>query len=281
MTGFSKTMQFLSTPSARRATPEARPRHPARWISIHALREEGDLVQRSGNPNRIDFYPRPPRGGRPQIAFFKAAGSLFLSTPSARRATRFLLCLPLVKLYFYPRPPRGGRLPSRCHSQRPFCISIHALREEGDTCRDQYDELQRLFLSTPSARRATSTSRRAAQPQPISIHALREEGDHFRRGHRERSAISIHALREEGDQTEIYTSRRLTNFYPRPPRGGRPIIYQRHQRYILFLSTPSARRATAKTETKSLFSNKLYNILHEFRRALIYNGSKSYPNHAK
>ena len=37
----------------------------------------------------------------------------------------------------------------------------------------------------------------------------------------------------------------------------------------------------AKTETKSLFSNKLYNILHEFRRALIYNGSKNYPNHAK
>lgn len=51
--------------------------------------------------------------------------------------------------------------------------------------------------------------------------------------------------------------------------------------YAQFLSTPSARRATAKTETKSLFSNKLYNILHEFRRALIYNGSKNYPNHAK
>lgn len=52
-------------------------------------------------------------------------------------------------------------------------------------------------------------------------------------------------------------------------------------KYYVFLSTPSARRATAKTETKSLFSNKLYNILHEFRRALIYNGSKNYPNHAK
>ena len=50
---------------------------------------------------------------------------------------------------------------------------------------------------------------------------------------------------------------------------------------ILFLSTPSARRATAKTETKALFSNKLYNILHEFRRALIYNWSKNYPNRAK
>ena len=71
------------------------------------------------------------------------------------------------------------------------------------------------------------------------------------------------------------------DFYPRPPRGGRhwmPIPIPFTSR---FLSTPSARRATAKTETKSLFSNKLYNILHEFRRALIYNGSKNYPNHAK
>ncbi len=54
-----------------------------------------------------------------------------------------------------------------------------------------------------------------------------------------------------------------------------------HYDMMQFLSTPSARRATAKTETKSLFSYKLYNILHEFRRALIYNGSKNYPNHAK
>ena len=29
------------------------------------------------------------------------------------------------------------------------------------------------------------------------------------------------------------------------------------------------------------FLIKLYNILHGFRRALIYNGSKNYPNHAK
>ena len=71
--------------------------------------------------------------------------------------------------------------------------------------------------------------------------------------------ISIHALREEGD-----------DFRKRKPKPAKQ-----------FLSTPSARRATAKTETKSLFSYKLYNILHEFRRALIYNGSKNYPNHAK
>ena len=55
---------FLSTPSARRATIQQTP--PARIpaISIHALREEGD-VKRSHLPGAGDnFYPRPPRGGR-------------------------------------------------------------------------------------------------------------------------------------------------------------------------------------------------------------------------
>ena len=33
------------------------------------------------------FYPRPPRGGRQQIKQYYARNSLFLSTPSARRAT--------------------------------------------------------------------------------------------------------------------------------------------------------------------------------------------------
>ena len=33
-------------------------------ISIHALREEGDSYQRAGRIAMINFYPRPPRGGR-------------------------------------------------------------------------------------------------------------------------------------------------------------------------------------------------------------------------
>ena len=33
--------------------------------------------------------------------------------------------------------------------------------------------------------------------------------------------ISIHALREEGDFPSPMKSRPHTNFYPRPPRGGR------------------------------------------------------------
>ena len=58
-----------------------------------------------------------------------------------------------------------------------------------------------LFLSTPSARRATWYNYINKSTRPIiSIHALREEGD------REcdevfwaATGISIHALREEGD----------------------------------------------------------------------------------
>ena len=56
-------------------------------------------------------------------------------------------------------------------------ISIHALREEGD----QFDVLTvketDQFLSTPSARRATSGTVHRTRKTGISIHALREEGD--------------------------------------------------------------------------------------------------------
>ena len=58
--------------------------------------------------------------------------AIFLSTPSARRAT-----VPSIQLYhqrhnFYPRPPRGGRPLKGRNLQWLKVISIHALREEGD-----------------------------------------------------------------------------------------------------------------------------------------------------
>ena len=79
-------------------------------------------------------------------------------------------------------------------------ISIHALREEGDRRLVIDDVLIKIFLSTPSARRATQewadkmgiakqflstpSARRATETAGdktpaifISIHALREEGD--------------------------------------------------------------------------------------------------------
>ena len=82
-------------------------------ISIHALREEGDgSVHLRGLRHRY-FYPRPPQGGRP-------------------------LQFPLVRT--------------------DDVISIHALREEGDLKGQKKVVGRYLFLSTPSARRATDAT---------------------------------------------------------------------------------------------------------------------------
>ena len=78
-------------------------------ISIHALREEGDTLTVSARIPSTYFYPRPPRGGRHGKEDLVAIIVQFLSTPSARRATK---C-------------RGEMQPGGL-------ISIHALREEGD-----------------------------------------------------------------------------------------------------------------------------------------------------
>ena len=101
-------------------------------------------------------------------------------------------------------------------------ISIHALREEGDLACIQIENGAYQFLSTPSARRATDVAVETYQYDQISIHALREEGDGGLAG-------DHHPLR---------------NFYPRPPRGGRPKVKLQSPTMFLFLSTPSARRAT-------------------------------------
>ena len=106
------------------------------------------------------------------------------------------------------------------------------------------------------------------QPPAISIHALREEGDSAACRQTTMSIISIHALREEGDAPPIYRLVSPKYFYPRPPRGGRPLsrrkaaaisayFYPRpprggrpeagfkvHPAFVEFLSTPSAGRAT-------------------------------------
>ena len=56
-------------------------------ISIHALREEGDLASLPLLQIQTYFYPRPPRGGRRTGAATSCHSGQFLSTPSARRAT--------------------------------------------------------------------------------------------------------------------------------------------------------------------------------------------------
>ena len=148
----------------------------------------------------FNFYPRPPRGGRPRYLTGKYDSNPFLSTPSARRATLrrcgtdrscrnfyprpprggrpcdFTLCCSGL-LYFYPRPPRGGR-PNHLENFEQTVEFLSTPSARRATAVPSYSRFSRsLFLSTPSARRATSRLRHLLREVDISIHALREEGD--------------------------------------------------------------------------------------------------------
>ena len=100
------------------------------------------------------------------------------------------------------------------------------------------------FLSTPSARRATPGLAGRHHRCAISIHALREEGDAVHRPALEVQRISIHALREEGDADAINTLTELGKFLS-TPSARRATAHKIHDSPPnVFLSTPSARRAT-------------------------------------
>ena len=125
-------------------------------ISIHALREEGDSL-RSQRYVRLTAFLSTPSARRATRQRRNARGyqTVFLSTPSARRAT-YIHALAKDELNnFYPRPPRGGRRIPVARVALDGLISIHALREEGDTINQLRQAFQIQFLSTPSARRAT------------------------------------------------------------------------------------------------------------------------------
>ena len=173
-------------------------------ISIHALREEGDL-----------YIPYYNAAGEISIHALREEGDTL--TVSAR----------IPSTYFYPRPPRGGR------------------REKtGEFIEDKE------FLSTPSARRATRQRGPCRHHRSISIHALREEGDAYEPD-RQRPRADFYPRpprggRRHGPTTDISP---VKYFYPRPPRGGRPRACAFRACVRIFLSTPSARRATIRTKS--------------------------------
>ena len=80
-----------------------------------------------------------------------------------------------------------------------ICISIHALRGEGDANIIKAGIMQSVFQSTPSVGRATSRTACFIVDRGISIHTLRGEGDD--------------GYSPEPDACDY--------FNPRPPWGGR------------------------------------------------------------
>ena len=200
----------------------------------------------------------------------------FLSTPSARRATQSGKTCTCVPSNFYPRPPRGGRH-DHISIPAPFAQFLSTPSARRATAFPVHAHSLHTFLSTPSARRATNppykyalefvvflstpSARRATPPIP-SLEMFKQ--------------ISIHALREEGDMPTFTALRWILNFYPRPPRGGRPSRPTCLPQSAQFLSTPSARRATAYSSRSARFRTISIHALREegdlFTCSIVYFG---------
>ena len=212
-------------------------------ISIHALREEGDVRCNDQTGHSRDFNPRPPRGGRLGDVRRYFNPTLFQSTPSARRATKARR-IPPFPTRFQSTPSARRATLRQAISVQQYYISIHALREEGDCLCCRNHSVVFVFQSTPSARRATRLPSIPAvgcnyfNPRPPRGGRLCASASVlgmvvFQSTPSARRAtfpvfpqdavrtISIHALREEGDATDKTGSYGQKNFNPRPPRGGR------------------------------------------------------------
>ena len=191
---------FLSTLSLRRATPRGRFPVIFYLISIHALLAESDTV-------------------------FVLAGlylSRFLSTLSLRRATLCLFWLVYIFRDFYPRSPCGERLGLPVAGRISRRISIHALLAESDNRYGRPIDVQFVFLSTLSLRRATT---------PTS---------YWRRQKLFLSTLSLRRATFIVDGHRVH----ITHFYPRSPCGERPYGRINDISRLIFLSTLSLRRAT-------------------------------------
>ena len=189
---------FLSTLPARGATAHTFNHLFRRDISIHAPREGSDTC-RSMRPSRHPhFYPRSPRGERPDGI------SALLAVQD-----------------FYPRSPRGERRARfrRCRLFR--LISIHAPREGSDKLSiDEASSKKYFYPRSPRGERPLKLDAWAVVS--ISIHAPREGSDHGNIGCVQIAAISIHAPREGSDKEAPRCGAKTKNFYPRSPRGERP-----------------------------------------------------------
>ena len=124
--------QFLSTPSARRATGQPAGHVPAGRISIHALREEGDDAPTNLGSTIINISIHALREeGDSHICALCAGFPAFLSTPSARRATETgAMSVTPINISIHALREEGDD--ETFGYQEAWAISIHALREEGD-----------------------------------------------------------------------------------------------------------------------------------------------------
>ena len=168
-------------------------------ISIHALRVEGDPhnMYAIACTHFISIHALRVEGDHPSAKSISKKFYFYPRPPGGGRP--FQLSTGLPQKHFYPRPPGGGR-------RAPFfalcsiCRFLSTPSGWRATRTHKITEHHTVFLSTPSGWRATKA---------FLIDSVEEYG------------ISIHALRVEGDHQHSTRIRPRCNFYPRPPGGGR------------------------------------------------------------
>ena len=177
-------------------------------------------------------------------------------------------------MIFYPRSPCGERQREYDKAKRSQDFSIHALLAESDL-KGTLNPLDahRVFLSTLSLRRATSSIEEVSKYVVFSIHALLAESD---KGHAEpigrAPRFSIHALLAESDSPRSINCMTHTLFYPRSPCGERPPVRDVIQWEGIFLSTLSLRRATSGTlsDTSDVIDFSIHALLAESDQSSSY-----------
>ena len=169
-------------------------------ISTHALREEGDLL----SPPNVGMGPISTHALREegdQAGLLNADTAQKISTHALREeGDKPPPSVTVLRLGFLPTPSARRATPRSPVWAPTAKIATRARRAEGDISSYIWDQKAAQFLPTPSARRATDSARRhfcAAQflPTPSA-----------RRATRKYLRLLLH----------------LHHFYPRPPRGGRP-----------------------------------------------------------
>ena len=193
-------------------------------ISIHALREESDLILVYSTFSPGYFNPRSPWGERPALPVVFAAMTYFNPrSPWGERPVHYTNKQSQNRKNFNPRSPWGERLALALSPIVQKVISIHALREESDkTC------CNKLILRGYFNPRSPWGERR---PLIRCIWAYLH--------------ISIHALREESDWIAFNIVCSIIYFNPRSPWGERLVGNKFIENKSRFQSTLSVRRATS------------------------------------
>ena len=170
-----------------------------RAISIHSLRVEGDKDGLNCISTQPYFNPLPPCGGRLYHAGDVRRDRQFQSTPSVWRETGhgqqdrrpYPISIHSLRVEGDPTLPQSVLL---------RCISIHSLRVEGDIGSTALVTETKYFNPLPPCGGRPMASKMPGNLR-ISIHSLRVEGDSAAMTTLvERQRISIHSLRVEGDR---------------------------------------------------------------------------------